>query len=316
MGGIHIGICSWTDKTLLKSGFYPASASSPAGRLAYYASRFNVVEIDSTYYALADTRSAFRWVGGTPVDFLFGVKSYGIFTFHRVKFGSLPQWLRAELGGGPADALVKRGDLSHKQRVRLFEEFIQPVKILHSSGRLAYLLFQFPPNWSYSAESLSYIRRVREMSGPMPLALEVRNRSWLDGGNKDRFLNLLSDQNIAYVAVDEPALSWTVPGDWPDTAEWGTVARFHGRNLAGWQNPKATVHERFDHEYRREELAEWTRKIIAKRDKFGDLKKILIMFNNCVSDKAVRGAWLITEMLGLGTYPGGLQQELDFSNED
>ena len=313
MGGIHIGICSWIDRTLLKSGFYPASASSPAGRLAYYASRFDVVEIDSTYYALADSRSAFRWVGGTPVDFLFGVKSYGLFTFHRVKFGSLPQWLKAELGGDKPDALVKRGDLSHKQRVKLFEEFIQPVEILRASGRLAYLLFQFPPNWSFGAETMSYIKRLREISGPIPLALEVRNRSWLDSGNTDLFLNLLRDQNIAYVGVDEPALSWTVPGEWPVTAEWGTVARFHGRNSEGWQNPRATVHERFDYNYGREELGEWADKIIEISGKYGDTKKIFVMFNNCVSDKAVRGACLLADMLGMGAYPGGFQQELDFS---
>ena len=154
------------------------------------------------------------------------------------------------------------------------------------------------------------------MSGPMPLALEVRNKSWLDDGNKDVFFDLLRDQNIAYAAVDEPILSWTVPRDWPVTAEWGTVARFHGRNNEGWQNPKATVHERFDYEYKREELKGWAEKIIEIRDTFGDSQKILVMFNNCVSDKAVRGAWLLTEMLGLGTYPGGLQRELDFSNED
>jgi uncharacterized protein YecE (DUF72 family) len=312
MGGIRVGICSWTDRTLLKSGFYPASASNPAGRLAYYASRFNVVEIDSTYYALADSLSAFRWIGGTPAEFLFGLKSYGIFTFHRVKFGSLPQWLKAELGGGPPDALVSRNDLSHKQRVRLYEEFLRPIEILRSSGKLAYLLFQFPPGWVFSAEALSYIRRIREMSGPMPLALEVRNKSWLDGGNREKFLDTLRDQNIAYVAVDEPALSWTVPRDWPVTAEWGTVARFHGRNVAGWRNPKATVHERFDYAYKREELAEWTGKISELFSRFESWQEIFVMLNNCVSDKAARSAWLLMEMLGMGEYPLGLQQELDF----
>ena len=311
MSRIRIGICSWTDRTLLKSGFYPASASNPAGRLAYYASHFNVAEIDSTYYALADVRSAFRWIGGTPYDFLFGVKSYGIFTFHRVKFGSLPEWLRIELGGGSPDALVNREDLSHKQRVKLYEEFLQPVEILQSAGRLAYLLFQFPPNFLYSAKALSYIKKIREMSGPMPLALEVRNRSWLDKGNRDAFFRVLRDQNVAYVAVDEPALSWTVPPVWPVTAEWGTVARFHGRNQAGWRNSKATVHERFDYEYRREELEDWAEKIIMIRDEPRVSQKIFLMFNNCVADKAVRGAWLMRDMLGLGAYPGGLQRELD-----
>ena len=315
MGDVRIGTCSWTDKTLLKSGFYPASASSPAGRLAYYSSRFGVVEVDSTYYALADSRSANRWIGSTPDNFLFGVKSYGLFTFHRVKFASLSAWLKAELGGGPPNALVKREDVSHKQRVRLYEEFLRPVEILHSSGRLAYLLFQFPQYWLYNAENLSYIKRIREMSGTMPLALELRNRSWFEGGNRDVFIDLLSDRNIAYTAVDEPDIGWTVPRDWPITADFGTVVRFHGRNHAGWQNPKASVYERFDYEYKREELADWVSEIISIREKSGGAQKIFLMFNNCVSDKAVRGARLMTEMLGMGTYRGDLQRELDFSVE-
>ena len=313
MGGIRVGICSWTDRTLLRSGFYPASASNPAGRLAHYASRFDVVEIDSTYYALADSLSAFRWVGGTPGGFKFGVKSFGIFTFHRVKFASLPGWLKSELGGGAPDAPVRREDLTHGQRVKLFDEFIKPVEILRSSGKLADLLFQFPPGWRFGAEGLAYLRRIREISGPMPLAVEVRNNSWLDAGNRSQFLDVLADQNIAYVAVDEPAIGWTAPPEWPITAEWGTVVRFHGRNKAGWRNPKATVHERFDYEYSRQELADWAEQAKKLKDDSSAGRQMFLMFNNCVSDKAVRGAWLMREMLGMGSgYPDGFQRGLDF----
>ncbi len=54
MGNILVGTCSWTDKTLTQSGrFYPAWARSPETRLNYYASQFPVVEVDSSYYALA-----------------------------------------------------------------------------------------------------------------------------------------------------------------------------------------------------------------------------------------------------------------------
>ena len=291
MGEMRIGMCSWTDKTLLKSGFYPASASSPASRLAHYASRFDVVEIDSTYYALADSLAAFRWVGGTPTGFLFGVKSYGIFTFHRVKFASLPVWLKAELGGSRApDDPVVRGDLTHGQRVRLYEDFLRPVEILRSSGKLAYLLFQFPPGWRFGAEGLAYIRRVREISGPLPLAVEVRNRSWFEAGNREAFLDLLAGENIAYVAVDEPAVGWTPPPEWPVTAEWGTGVRFHGRNEAGWKNPRATVNEKFDYEYGRGELAGWAERAAEVTLRLGASGRAFAMFNNCVSDKAARAA--------------------------
>ncbi|MDR1510542.1 MAG: DUF72 domain-containing protein [Synergistaceae bacterium] len=296
---IQIGICSWTDKTLLKSGFYPGSASTPAARLSYYASRFSVVEVDSTYYSIADSLSAFRWIGGTPRNFLFAVKSFSLFTFHSAKFASLPKWLRADLGNHMPDELLKREDLSHEQRVRLFSEFIKPVEILRSSGRLAYLLFQFPPRWSFSRNGLAYFRTLRDIAGPLPLAVEVRNNTWFEAGNRGKFLEALAEQNIAYAAADEPAIGWTVPPEWPITSHWGTVVRFHGRNIGGWKNPRSSVHERFDYEYGRTELEEWAARAKNLAESLGESQKMFLMFNNCVSDKAVRSAALMADLMGM-----------------
>ncbi|UWZ33649.1 DUF72 domain-containing protein [Dactylosporangium roseum] len=47
---IHVGTASWTDPTLLESGWYPADAGTAEQRLAYYASQFGLVEVDATYY--------------------------------------------------------------------------------------------------------------------------------------------------------------------------------------------------------------------------------------------------------------------------
>jgi uncharacterized protein YecE (DUF72 family) len=306
--GLRVGICSWTDKTLLRSGFYPAAASTPAKRLEYYASCFSVVEVDSSYYSIPAPREAFRWVAGTPEGFAFGVKSFATFTWHRTKFSSLPGWLREELGGSSPDKLVRREDLSHEQRVRLFGDFLRPVEILRSAGKLAYVLFQFPPGWVFGREPLIYFKRVREMAGPLPIAVEVRNRSWFDGDNAEKFIRALAALNIAYVAVDEPAGEQTVPPEWPVSARWGTVVRFHGRNAPAWKNPRATVHEKFDYEYAAGEIGERAKRTLAKAE--GLEGKIFLMFNNCVSDKAVRGARLMSSALGLETRVSGFQKNL------
>jgi uncharacterized protein YecE (DUF72 family) len=310
--GVHIGICSWTDRTLLKSGFYPAAASTPAARLAHYASCFGVVEVDSTYYAIADSLSAFRWIGGTPGNFLFGIKSFSLFTFHSAKFASLPKWLRMELGNHAPDKPLRREDLSHEQRVRLFAEFIKPVEILRSSGRLAYLLFQFPPGWRFSVKGVAYFRTLRDISGPLPIAVEVRNNTWFETGNREKFLETLTEQNIAYVAVDEPAVGWTVPPEWPITAQWGTVVRFHGRNIGGWKNPRSSVHERFDYEYDSSELKDWAARAGNLAGSLNESQKMFLMFNNCVSDKAVRSAALMARLIGMkNPNEPNLQRTLD-----
>src|SRR5438045_1768353 len=47
-----VGVASWTDPSMTAPGvFYPDRMTSPEARLRYYATRFPLVEVDSTYYA-------------------------------------------------------------------------------------------------------------------------------------------------------------------------------------------------------------------------------------------------------------------------
>src|SRR5437868_478316 len=62
MGRIKVGISSWTEPTLVKSGWYPAPATTAEDRLRYYASKFPIVEVDSTFYAIPNEKTAELWV--------------------------------------------------------------------------------------------------------------------------------------------------------------------------------------------------------------------------------------------------------------
>jgi uncharacterized protein YecE (DUF72 family) len=48
----RVGTASWTDRTLIASGWYPPEADTLEKRLRYYARQFALVEVDATYYAL------------------------------------------------------------------------------------------------------------------------------------------------------------------------------------------------------------------------------------------------------------------------
>src|SRR3972149_5808457 len=102
---ILVGTCSWADKTLVDSGWYPATAKTPEDRLRFYAEQFPIVEVDATYYGLPSERNAALWVERTPDDFLFDVKAYALFTHHPAALRSLPKDLRASL---PSALLAKR----------------------------------------------------------------------------------------------------------------------------------------------------------------------------------------------------------------
>jgi len=92
---IRIGTCSWAERSLVESGeFYPRDAISPEDRLRYYASSFDTVEVDSSYYAIPSSRTTQLWAERTPETFTFHVKVYGAMTGHGTDPRTLPKPLR------------------------------------------------------------------------------------------------------------------------------------------------------------------------------------------------------------------------------
>src|SRR3989304_5256246 len=97
MGLVLVGTSSWTDPTLLKSGWYPREARTPELRLHYYATQFPVVEADSTYYALPAEKVVRLWVERPPPGFLFNIKAFSLFTRHPAQVRALPRDIREAL---------------------------------------------------------------------------------------------------------------------------------------------------------------------------------------------------------------------------
>ena len=308
-GRIRIGTCSWADRGLVASGWYPPSARTAAARLAFYGAAFDTVEVDSTFYAIPEQASAFQWAARTPPGFLFNVKAWGLFTWHSVKYETLPEWVRHEIPRPESGRLDFQG-LPRELRPVLWKRFTSALEPLRTMDRMGYLLFQLPPKASFSPVMMRYLERVAEVTPPFRTAVEVRNRSWMEKGNRESFLSLLKGANMAYVAVDEPELDWTVGRDFPVTATWGAVARFHGRNREGWTKKGATVAEKFRYNYSDGELLSWEG---AVRDAAERAGKVFLMFNNCFRDYAVKNALRMKCLLGVACSPGeGVQGELSF----
>jgi len=200
--------------------------------------------------------------------------------------------------------------LPRELRPVLWKRFTSALEPLRTMDRMGYLLFQLPPKASFSPVMMRYLERVAEVTPPFRTAVEVRNRSWMEKGNRESFLSLLKGANMAYVAVDEPELDWTVGRDFPVTATWGAVARFHGRNREGWTKKGATVAEKFRYNYSDGELLSWEGEVRNAAERAG---KVFLMFNNCFRDYAVKNALRMKCLLGVACSPGeGVQGELSF----
>ena len=178
---IRIGTASWTDPTMTASGvFYPAGSDSAEERLTYYASRFPLVEVDATYYALPSRRTSELWVERTPPDFTFDIKAHALMTGQPTETRRLPKDLREAL---PADTAAKTRiyakDLPDELRSAVWEWFLDGV------------------------EPLDRVRPARQRPPPVPalvlhLVRESRSRS--------------SRRRSAWATFASPSSSGTRPG--------------------------------------------------------------------------------------------------------
>lgn len=298
MGDVVVGTCSWTDKTMIER-WYPRGVSTAEGRLRYYASRFDAVEVDSTFYGLPKREVAAAWVQRTPDDFTFHIKAYGLMTGHEVDERSLHPDLR-EFGYG----VTPRGRVRNpppEMVERAFELFVSELEPLHNAGKLGGVLMQYPPYFTakepgLKKRNLDFIEMGAEMLRPLPVFVEFRHNSWVEGPEMVRTLRFLADRGLSYVAVDTPQIlgGTTMPPITAVTAPLGYV-RLHGRNQGTWYARTASAADRFDYLYTPEELAEWREPI---RELAEETERTWVMFNNCKYDYAPRNAREMAEILG------------------
>ncbi|QNP71289.1 DUF72 domain-containing protein [Streptomyces roseirectus] len=279
MGDILVGTCSWTDPALVGSGWYPVGRRSTEGRLRYYAERFPLVEVDSSYYALPGERNSRLWVERTPPGFVFDVKAFSLLTGHPTRPGVMPEGL-------PADARDP-GVLDE-----VWARFAAGVGPLRRAGRLGAVLFQFPPWLRPGARAEAFLAETARRTAGWPVAVEFRHPRWWCAERAEATRVLLEGYGMSAVAVDmNRALASSVPPVLAVTSPRLSVVRFHGRSAA-WGT--GTKEERFRYAYRDDELAEWIPGLHALAAR---AERVHVLFNNCCGDRAVRAAEAMARLL-------------------
>ncbi len=296
MGEVLVGTASWTDPTLIASGrFYPPQAKTAEARLRYYASRFPLVEIDSTYYALPIPRTAQLWVERTPAGFVFNAKAFRLFTGHPAQASALPADLRSALPPTYKSNFYLR-DLAEEIRAELWRRFRLGLEPLRQSGKLGVVLLQFAPWFVFGRESFEHIMHCAQMLEGLPLAVEFRNKSWFGDATREKTIAFERDHGFVHVVVDEPqGFASSIPQVWEVTCPDLAILRLHGRNRQMWaRKGLASSAERFNYLYSPEELqalAASTRSLAQRA------RRVHVLFNNCHEDKAQRNAAQFRQLL-------------------
>ncbi|RCG26991.1 DUF72 domain-containing protein [Sphaerisporangium album] len=288
--GVLVGTASWTDRSLLASGWYPPDAVTPAARLAHYASRFPLVEVDATYYSPPSARTVQAWAERTPPGFTFNIKAFSLLTGHPTPVRSLYKDLRERLGTPKASVYPK--DVPPQVVEEVWDRFLGTIRPLEEAGRLGAVLFQFPPWFAPGERNRRYVVECARRTAPMRACVEFRNAAWMTAGARDATLGWLSEHGIPYVSVDMPqGHASSIPPVLAATADLAVV-RFHGHSQK-WASK--VIEERFGYLYSEEELERWAGEIgeLAART-----PSVHVLMNNCCADNAQRNAARLAELLG------------------
>ena len=297
-GRIRVGTAGWTDPTLTAPGvFYPDDAITPEARLRYYASRFPMVEVDSSYYALPTPQMARRWVERTPPDFTFNIKAHALMTGQPTEVKRLPRELRDALPESLATAeRIYAKDLPPEIVDEVWALFHQALAPLHTSGKLGAVLLQYPRWFMPSRANTDTLADAKTRLGDIPGAVEFRNRRWFGSERQaERTLEFLEEHELPFVMVDEPqGMESSVPPIVAVTSPHLAMLRLHGRRAETWEKRNATVAERFRYLYDKAELAERVPEIL---DAAARAKETHVVFNNCYANYGTTNAAEMTALL-------------------
>ena len=290
MGRITVGTSSWADPGFVEE-WYPKGMPA-RDRLAWYADRFDGVELNSSFYAIPAHGTVERWVEQTPDGFTFDVKLHQLLSRHSARLESLPPELRdrAELTGRGRVVLTR--ELEHAMAERLLEE-IEP---LTQAGRLSSFLLQLTPAFSPREHELDELAPLIADLAPHPVAVEFRHRSWVEDERAERTFEWLADHDAAFVGTDSPV------GDAPTlmprvdavTRDDLAYLRLHGRDAHAYTTGRS-VAERFAYKYSDDELEQIEGRVNELAGMANDTR---VMFNNNRGNDAPTSARRLRELLG------------------
>jgi uncharacterized protein YecE (DUF72 family) len=289
VGEIRVGTASWTDKTLLASGWYPADATSAEARLRYYATQFPVVEVDSTYYTPPNEANSERWVARTPDGFRFDVKAFSLLTQHPTRPAALYKDLRPET----EKKNVYAKDLEPKVLDEVWERFLSALSPLHEAGKLGAVLFQFPQWFTLKRANKEYLLECKERAAPYRISVEFRSATWFrDEAATEETLDFLRSYALPFVCVDMPqGHASSVPPVVAATSKDMAVVRFHGHSDK-WTS--RDIYERFGYSYDLEELQPWAPRL---RELAAQTAETHVLLNNCYRNYAQVNARQLADLL-------------------
>jgi len=169
MGKVYIGCSGYLYPHWRGGAFYPKGLKQK-DEFTYYASIFNTVELNSTFYHQPKENVWELWKKRAPADFIYAVKMNRFLT--HIKKLNEPQ--------------------------NSWDQFYTGARKLR--GHLGPILFQLPPSLHKNIERLEGLAKV--LTKNLHFAFEFRHLSWFD----EKIYDVLKQNNWALTIVSHPDL--------------------------------------------------------------------------------------------------------------
>ena len=289
-GRVLVGTTAWSERTLVhETDWYPKRSMKAAERIAFYASRFPLVEMDATSRFPPTPELARQWAERTPDGFTIDVQGWTLLAGGAALPDSLWEDLRDEVRPEMRDRnRLYLTHLSAAGRDEAWARFAHALGPLADAGRLGTVILRYPHWLRPGGTARRLLAEARTRLPDLSLSVELRNRRWFEGRGLEETLAFLEDHGLGFVCLD-PREGPPVVATTTDVA----VVRFQGRSPGNWEDPELDWAARYAYRYSDEELAAW---VPAVRELTAGAGAVHLVFSNCWRDDAVTNA---AQLLGL-----------------
>ena len=269
-----------------KGVFYPQDLKRK-DFLSYYATQFNALELNSTFYNMPTAERLYSFYQRSEGRIQFSIKANRLLTHET--------------------------DSTWQTTAEDFKTALIP---LEQKGCLSAVLFQMPESFHYTRDNRIYLANLIQKFEGFPVMIEFRHREWI----KDSVFEGLEKQNAGIVFCDMPRLKNLPDGTLTKTPFIGNNAyfRLHGRNAGAWyaHAPKAqtsiiSTHAngakatyaagefpggsaRYCYDYSENELTQFVPIINAA---VREEKKVQVYFNNHPNGSGAKNGLKLKEMI-------------------
>ncbi len=276
--------------------FYPAGLKR-ADFLPYYATQFNALELNSSFYNMPTAERLLSFWERSGGALKFSVKANRLLTH--------------EIGRDWQSAA---------------QDFRSALNPLAQNGSLASALFQFPQSFHYTDQNRMYLSALLAQFRGLPVVVEFRHAEWI----RPSVFDGLAERGASLAFCDLPELKNLPNKNCLQAQEGGlpfagkiAYIRLHGRNASAWYakendaqekeclqdhdalpglpaSPKSAAHDRngsarYRYDYSDDELSEFA-PVIQQAASQG--RQVQVFFNNHPDGSGAKNAKRLGEMVG------------------